>query len=122
MLTTQIDVLPFADIGADDYVLVGNADVGTDTLNVKKVKMSELFKGIASTYTQTYTTTNRTVPAAVTDSTGGTPSTTSYVSIGAAYSQSEVRNNFATAAAEILRLKQIITALIDDLQAAGIVK
>ena len=122
MLSTQIDVLPYASIGANDYVIVSDRDFGTDNVNLKKVKISELFKGIASSYTQTYSTAARTVAAALTDSTGGTASTTAYVAIGGTYSQTEVRNNFATAAAEILALKKLVNALIDDLQAAGIVK
>lgn len=84
-----------------------------------------------STYTQTYSTAATTVPAAtthtITDSTGGTPSTSALVAISGTYTQSEVRNNFATLAAEdallaadILALKKVVNKIIDDLQAYGL--
>lgn len=65
-------------------------------------------KGAAtgSTYTQTYSTAARTVPAEVSAITGGE-------------SPTEAEHNFVVA--DVLALKKVITALIDDLQAAGIV-
>lgn len=84
-----------------------------------------------SAYTQTYSTADKTHAArtasALTDSTGGTADTT-LQSIGAVYSQTEVRNNFADVAAQINNLRtdlldtaSLVNALLDDLQGLGLV-
>lgn len=84
-----------------------------------------------SAYTQTYSTASKTVPnptaATLTDSSGGTANTT-LEAIGTTYSQTAVRNNFADLAAMVnkntadaLALFKVVTALIDDLQALGLV-
>ena len=73
----------------------------------------------ASAYTQTYSTAVRTVPAALTDSTTGTPGTT-LNDVGAAFSRSTLNNNFATLNARLLEAMKLINSLIDDSQAIGI--
>jgi hypothetical protein len=117
----QVSADPIDSVKDGDFVIVADAFVGTDFVNLAKIPIKKLFEGVeASPYVQTYTTTGRTNGAAKTDNTGGTPGAT-YVAISAAYSQTEIRNNFATAAAEILQLKQLVNALIDDLQAINVV-
>lgn len=85
-----------------------------------------------ATFTQTYSTAGTTVAAAtthtITDSTGGTASTSALVAISGTYVQSEIRNNLATLAAEdallaadIVAIKKNITSIIDALQAYGLV-
>lgn len=87
-----------------------------------------------ATYTQTYSTTATTVPAAtshaITDSSGGSASTSAIAAIttgGAAADQAPTRNAIATLAAEaelvkadLLVVKKLVNQIIDDLQAAGI--
>ena len=87
------------------------------------------------TFTQTYSTTATTVPAATTnaiaDNSAGTASTTAIVALadGTTYATdvAAIRNNFATLAAEttalkadVLALKKLISQLIDILQANGL--
>ncbi len=75
---------------------------------------------VGSAYTQTYSTASKTVPAAT---------QAAVVTTGAAltsYGYTEAQANALVAAvnaagADILALKQVVNALIDDLQAAGIV-
>ena len=85
----------------------------------------------AQVYTQTYSTASRTQPAptaaTLTDNSGGTANTT-LEAISATFVQSEIRNNFADLAAmenkntaDVLALNKVVVALIDDLQAAGVV-
>lgn len=84
-----------------------------------------------SAYTQTYSTASKTHPAitaaTLTDNTGGTANTT-LVAVEATYTQATIRNNFADLAAMVnkntadhLALAQVVNALIDDLQALGLV-
>lgn len=84
-----------------------------------------------SAYTQTYSTADKThanlTSATLTDNTGGTANTT-LQSISASPTQAEVRNNFADLAAQhnamladLTDLKQLVNALIDDLQALGLI-
>lgn len=83
-----------------------------------------------SAFTQTYSTASHTsaalTSATLTDNSGGTANTT-LEAIGTSYSQSAVRNNFADLAAmvnkdtaDIVNLKQVLTAVIDDLQSMGL--
>jgi len=62
--------------------------------------------GVLGAYTQTYSTAARTVPAAVTAITGGEAPT-------------EAEHNLLVA--DVLALKKVITAIIDDLQSLGFV-
>lgn len=91
-----------------------------------------LASGVA--FTQTYSTASATVPAdtshAITDSSGGTPSTTAIAAItgGGAGCENATKNAVATLAAELalakadaLATKKIVNKLIDALQAVGIV-
>jgi hypothetical protein len=82
-----------------------------------------------SAYTQTYATATRThsnpTAVSVTDNTGGSADTT-LQSIGASYSQTEVRNNFADLAAQhnalvadLANVKQLLNQVIDDQQLIG---
>jgi hypothetical protein len=81
-------------------------------------------------FTQTYTTASHTqnnlTSATLTDNSGGSSNTT-LESIGSSYSQSAIRNNFADLAAmvnkdtaDILNIKQVLNAVIDDLQSTGL--
>lgn len=81
--------------------------------------------------TQTYSTAATSHPAVttntITDSTGGTASTSTLVAISGTYTQSEIRNNMATLAAELaltkadlLAVKKLVNQIVDDLQAYGI--
>ena len=87
-------------------------------------------------YTQTYATAAKTLPnataAALTDSSGGTASTTlAAITAGASYAQTDmtaVKNAVASLAAQVNAIevdstahKQVTNALIDDLQALGFV-
>lgn len=83
-----------------------------------------------SAFTQTYSTSSASVPnptaATLTDNSGGTANTT-LESIGTTYSQTAVRNNFADLAsmvnkntADTLALYKVVTKIIDDLQALGL--
>lgn len=92
----------------------------------------------AAAYTQTYSTALRTVPAAtthtLTDSSGGTPSTTAVAAMTGvdgtgsnAAPLTATKNNIATLAAEqallaadLVALKKVVNALIDDQQAYGL--
>lgn len=82
-----------------------------------------------SAYTQTYSTATRThnalTSSTLTDNSGGTANTT-IQAIGASYSQTVIANNFADLAAQcdainadLLNIKQVLNALIDDHQALG---
>lgn len=62
--------------------------------------------GPQTTYTQTYSTAARTVPAEVAAITGGE-------------SPTEAEHNLVVA--DLLALKKVVNALIDDLQAVGLV-
>jgi hypothetical protein len=84
----------------------------------------------AAAITQTYSTADRThaalTSATLTDSSGGTPGTT-IAAIGASYTQAEVANAVASLAAQVNALrvdledtKQLLNAVIDDLQAYGL--
>jgi hypothetical protein len=84
-----------------------------------------------SAYTQTYSTADKTLgsltAATLTDNTGGTANTT-LAAVEATYTQATIRNNFADLAAMVnkntadhLDLAQLVNALIDDLQALGLV-
>lgn len=83
----------------------------------------EGFEGVATAgaYTQTYSTATKTVPAAtqLTPPAGGTGAT------GGAYDNATNRDlmiaSITAGAADLLALKKVVNALIDDLQAAGIV-
>jgi hypothetical protein len=83
-----------------------------------------------STITQTYSTATTThsnpTATALTDNSGGTANTT-LQSIGAAYVQAEVRNNFADLAAsnnaiivDIANVKQVVNQLVDAMQSLGL--
>jgi hypothetical protein len=85
-----------------------------------------------SAWTQTYTTASKTVgnptSATLTDSSGGTANT-AIQSIGATYSQTEVRNNFADLTAMVnkltadnLALTKNFTALLDHFQTLGLLE
>jgi len=82
-------------------------------------------------FTQTYATASHTHPAmptyavALTDSTTGTAATT-LVDVGVLFNQSNINNNFASMARQtadiitaITDLKQVVNAIIDDLQSYG---
>jgi hypothetical protein len=82
-----------------------------------------------SAYTQTYATASRThsnpTAVTVTDNSGGSADTT-LQAIGASYSQTEVRNNFADLAAQhnavvadLANVKQVLNQVLDDLQLIG---
>lgn len=77
----------------------------------------------ATAFTQTYSTALATVAAALTDSTGGTASSTlASITAGASYAQADmaaVKNAIASLAADNLGIKKVINSLIDLLQAAG---
>lgn len=62
--------------------------------------------GPQTTYTQTYSTAARTVPAEVAAITGG---------------EAPTEAEFNALVADVLALKKVINALIDDLQAVGLV-
>jgi hypothetical protein len=84
----------------------------------------EGFEGVAtgSAYTQTYTTALKTVPAATAANVGTTNATTT---TPWGFATSTQANDIGVAMnatqADVLALKKVINALIDDLQAAGIV-
>lgn len=112
---------------AKDLDVDGAANVGT--LKVAGVSVGA---GLGSqvTFTQTYSTVDTTVPAitshTITDSSGGSASTSAIAAIGGTYSQSEVANAVATLAAELalakadlLQNRKLIGKLIDVLQANG---
>lgn len=82
-------------------------------------------------YTQTYATADRThanpTTAALTHAVGIADNTVD--DVGAAFNQTTLNNNFkelttqiAALVADLADAKQVINALIDDLQAAGIVR
>jgi hypothetical protein len=76
----------------------------------------------SSEYTQTYSTASRTVPAAtqLTPPAGGTGAA------AGAYDSAANRDlmiaSITAGAADLLALKKVVNALIDDLQEAGIIK
>lgn len=77
--------------------------------------------GDRSTYTQTYSTALRTVPNA-TVAAAATTSATNSSPYGFAQAQADaIPTNINALAVDVLALKKVITGLIDDLQAAGIV-
>lgn len=112
--------------------ILGTFEVdGTLNAAVLKVAGLTMLGGALTTYTQTYATAAATVPAAtthaITDSSGGTPSTTAIAAIGGTYNQAEVRNAVATLAAEaeltkadIVAVKKLVNQIIDDLQLQGL--
>lgn len=84
-----------------------------------------------SAYTQTYATTAKThanlTSATLTNSTGGTANTT-VQNVGATHSQTILNNNFADLVAQnnalradLVNVKNVLNALIDDLQALGLI-
>lgn len=119
--------------GIDGVLATGAFRFGAATATVG-------FYGVAavsrpSAYTQTYATALKTVAAAtthvITDSSGGTPSTTTLAAIvgGGGACENTTKNAIATLAAElalanadIVALKKVVNALIDDLQALGLVQ
>lgn len=87
-----------------------------------------------SAYTQTYATADKThanpTATALTDNTAGTANTTLQALTGLVYADDveAIRNNYADLAAsnnaiiaDVADLKQLVNALIDDLQALGLV-
>lgn len=78
----------------------------------------------AAAYVQTYSTAARTVPAVLTDSTGGTPGTTlAAITNGANAGSADVgpvKDAIASLNARINTLAQVLNALIDDLQSYGL--
>jgi len=85
----------------------------------------------AAAYTQTASAATRTVAlqtaATLTDNSGGTANTT-LEAIGTTYSQTAIRNNFADLASMVNKLTadnvvliRVLTSVIDDLQALGLV-
>ncbi len=77
----------------------------------------------AAAIVQTYSTAARTLPAALTDSSGGTPSATTIPAIttgGAAADQAPTRDAIATLNARVDTVTKVLNALIDDLQAYGL--
>jgi hypothetical protein len=78
---------------------------------------------VGAAYTQTYSTAARTVPNATVSSVATTAATqtTPYGYAGAAQADA-IPVAINALAADVLALKKVITALIDDLQAAGIVQ
>ena len=69
----------------------------------------------AAAYTQTYATAARVNSAALTDSSGGTADGT-IAAVSGSGADAAINDNFADVAAEILVLKKLINALVDDLQ------
>lgn len=122
----------------DDYN--GRVGVGTEpramlhVLGDTRIDGVLTVAGTPSEYTQTYETADRThdEPTAteLTDSTAGTPATTlEALADGTTYGDdvASIRNNFASLAAsnnaiiaDLADVKQLVNAIIDDLQAAGL--
>jgi hypothetical protein len=111
------------DTSADSLILVNNVAGKLGFYGVAAIVQP-------SAYTQTYSTASKTHPnataAALTDNTGGTPSTT-LAAIEAIYTQATIADGFASLTAmtnkntaDILAVKQLVNAVIDDLQALGL--
>lgn len=75
-----------------------------------------------SAYTQTYSTANRTVPNATAVAPAATAATnvTPY-GFGTAAQADAIKNGVINAITDIDSLRKVVTALIDDLQAAGLI-
>lgn len=121
-----------------------NANAATGAIRLGGASATVGFFGVAasakaSAYTQTYSTAAKTVAAAtthtITDSSTGTPSTSALAAMtgvdGAGSNAAPLtatKNNIATLGAElalanadIVALKKVVNALVDDLQAYGLV-
>lgn len=115
----------------DDADCIGWSKDGAAKVGFYSVASAPVVQPTA--YTQTYSTADKThaaaTMAALTDSSGGTPNNTiaAISTGGAAADQAPTANAIATLAreqaaakADILDLKQLVNALIDDLQAVGL--
>ena len=111
------------DTSADSLILVNNAAGKLGFYGVAAIVQP-------AAYTQTYSTASKTHPnataAVLTDNTGGTPTTT-LAAIEAIYTQATIADGLASLAsmtnkntADILAVKQLVNAVIDDLQALGL--
>jgi hypothetical protein len=118
--------------GADNYTIsltgAGNSLVGRIKEYVSSTKVWVAIEPatdgptVGGTYTQTYSTASRTVPAATASAVATTGATNSspYGFTGAAQADALVAAVNANEV-DILNVKKVVTAIIDDLQAAGIV-
>lgn len=77
-----------------------------------------------TTFTQTYSTALATNPAALTDSSTGTPDGTlsPVAATNTGDRSADINNNFAECAAQILALQKLCNSIIDQLQAVGLSK
>ena len=104
-----------------EQTLIGRLTAGVITALTAAQVRTLLNFVTGAAYTQTYSTADRTVPAATqsTPPAGGTGTT------AGAYDTAENRDlmiaSITAGAADLLALKKVVNALIDDLQASGLI-